>query len=83
MLCRSHWNHRQNRLWLMWVQWNVNLPLPDANMMHVESEAILGEVISVNLAERSSQFGGGLIPEEAVSAPAAYTFPADSRSSQD
>ena len=56
--------------------------VPDANMMHVESEAILGEVISVNLAERSSQFGGGLIPEEAVSAPAAYTFPADSRSSQ-
>ena len=57
-------------------------PVPDANMMHVESEAILGEVISVNSAERSSQFGGGLIPEEAVSAAAAYTFPADSRSSQ-
>ena len=54
----------------------------DANMMHVESEVILGEVISVNSAERFSQVGVGLIPEEAVSAPAAYTCPADNRSSR-
>ena len=56
--------------------------VPDANVMHMESEVILGEVISVNSAERFSQVGGGLIPEEAVPAPTAYTCPADSRSSR-
>ena len=51
-------------------------------MTHMESEVILGEVISVNSAERSSQAEGDLIPEEAVSAPSTYTCPAENGSSR-